>query len=134
MTRFQGVRPAVAPPLPNLSWPRIAAADRRGVESIPMKRIVALIAGSLCATGLYAQDPKPIALKETVDTLAAKNAEAKGGAQALAAVQSLRLSGKMLVNNGKMELGYTAIKKKPGEFRAEITLQGMTQVLAYDGT
>ncbi len=99
-----------------------------------MKRIVALIAGSLCATGLYAQDPKPIALKETVDSLVAKNAEAKGGAQALAAVQSLRLSGKMLVNNGKLELGYVVIKKKPGEVRAEATLQGMTQIVAYDGT
>src|SRR3954465_3594768 len=104
------------------------------LNSKPMKRIVALITGSLCATGLFAQDPKPIALKETVDTLVAKNTEAKGGAQALAAVQSLRLSGKMLVNNGKLELGYVVTKKKPGEVRAEVTLQGMTQILAYDGT
>jgi outer membrane lipoprotein-sorting protein len=101
---------------------------------MPMKRIVALITGSLFAASLYAQDPKPIALKETVDSLVAKNTEAKGGAEALAAVQSLRLSGKMLVNNGKLELGYVVTKKKPGEVRAETTLQGMTQVLAYDGT
>jgi len=98
------------------------------------KRIVVLIAGSFVAAGLYAQDPKPIALKETVDTLVAKNTEAKGGAQALAAVQSLRLQGKMLVNNGKLELGYVQIKKRPGAVRQETSLQGMTRIDAFDGT
>jgi len=99
-----------------------------------MKRIVVLIAGSFVAAGLYAQDPKPITVKETVDSLVAKNTEAKGGAQALAAVTSLRLQGKMVVNNGRMELGYIQIKKRPGAVREETTLQGMTRIDAYDGT
>lgn len=99
-----------------------------------MKTIVALIAGSLVATGIYAQDPKPVALKETVDSLVTKNTEAKGGAQALAAVQSLKLQGKMLVNNGKLELRYVVTKKRPGAVREETTLQGMTRIDAYDGT
>jgi hypothetical protein len=99
-----------------------------------MKRIVILVAGSFVVAGLYGQDPKPITAKETVDTLVAKNTEAKGGAQALAAVTSLRLQGKMLVNNGRLELGYVQIKKRPGEVREETTLQGMTQIDAYDGT
>ncbi len=98
-----------------------------------MKRIVILVAGTLVAAGLYAQD-KPLAVKETVDTLVAKNTEAKGGAQALASVTSLRLQGKMLVNDGKLELGYIQIKKKPGAVREETTLQGMTRIDAYDGT
>jgi hypothetical protein len=99
-----------------------------------MKSIVVLVAGCLVVAGLYAQDPKPITAKETVDSLVAKNTEAKGGAQALAAVTSLRLQGKMLVNNGRLELGYVQIKKRPGEIREETTLQGMTQIDAYDGT
>jgi hypothetical protein len=99
-----------------------------------MKRIVILVAGSFVVAGLYGQDPKPITAKETVDTLVAKNTEAKGGAQALAAVTSLRLQGKMLVNNGRLELGFVQIKKRPGEVREETTLQGMTQIEAYDGT
>jgi hypothetical protein len=99
-----------------------------------MKKIVILIAGSCLVAGLYAQDPKPIALKETVDSLVAKNTEAKGGAQALAAVQSLKLSGIMLVNNGKLELGYVVTKKRPGAVREETSLQGMTRIDAYDGT
>ena len=101
---------------------------------MPMKTIAVLIAGSLVATGIYAQDPKPIALKETVDTLVAKNTEAKGGAQALAAVQSLKLQGKMVVNSGKLELGYVCTKKRPGAVREETSLQGMTRIDAYDGT
>jgi len=84
--------------------------------------------------GVYAQDPKPIAVKESVDTLVAKNTEAKGGAEALAAVTSLRLQGKMVVNSGRMELGYIQIKKRPGAVREETTLQGMTRIDAYDGT
>lgn len=101
---------------------------------ISMKRLVVLIAGSFVAAGLYAQELKPIPVKETVETLVTKNTEAKGGAQALAAVQSLRLSGKMVVNNGRLELGYVQIKKRPGAVREETSLQGMTRVDAYDGT
>ena len=99
-----------------------------------MKRIVVLVAGSLAAAGLYAQGPESIKVKETVDTLVAKNTEAKGGAQALAAVTSLKLQGKMVVNNGRLELGYIQIKKRPGAVREETTLQGMTRIDAYDGT
>jgi hypothetical protein len=66
--------------------------------------------------------------------LVAKNVEAKGGAQALAAVQSLRLQGKMLANNGRLEFTYVQVKKRPGAVREETTLQGMTRVDAYDGT
>jgi len=100
---------------------------------MPMKRFVILVAGSLVAASLYAQD-KPLAVKETVDTLVAKNTEAKGGAQALTAVKSLKLQGKMVVNEGKLELGYVVIKKRPNIVREEASLQGMTQIVAYDGT
>jgi hypothetical protein len=96
--------------------------------------VILLVAGSFIAAGLSAQDPKPIALKETVDGLVAKNVEAKGGTQALAAVKSLRLEGKMLVNQGQLQLSYVQIKKRPGAVREEVSLQGMTKVDAYDGT
>src|SRR5436190_7200691 len=70
----------------------------------------------------------------TVDALVAKNIEAKGGIDALNAVQSLQLKGKMLVNQGQIELAYTQTKKRPGQIRTEATLQGMTLLHAYDGT
>lgn len=70
----------------------------------------------------------------TVDDLVAKNIQAKGGAQALQALTSLKMTGKMLVNEGRMQLDYTQVKRRPEEVRTESTLQGMTAVQAYDGT
>jgi len=70
----------------------------------------------------------------TVEELAAKNAEAKGGLAALHAIQSLRQSGKLLVNNDQIQLGYVEIKKRPGQVRAEASLQGLTAVQAWDGS
>ena len=69
----------------------------------------------------------------TLDELISKNIEAKGGADALRALQSLRLTGKLLVDQGQIELAYVQMKKRPGEVRTEGTLQGMTQIEAYDG-
>lgn len=69
----------------------------------------------------------------TADELAAKNAEAKGGLAALHAIQSLRESGTLLVNNDQIQLGYVEYRKRPGEVRAEASLQGLTAVQAWDG-
>lgn len=90
---------------------------------------ILLLSASLFAPALHAQELKPL----TVDALVAKNIEAKGGIDALRAVRSVRFKGKVLVNQGQIELAYTQTKMRPGQVRAEATLQGMTQVRAYDG-
>src|SRR5205823_14688395 len=69
----------------------------------------------------------------TLDELVAKNIEAKGGAEALRGLQSLKLTGKLIVNEGQLQLAYSETKKRPDEVRAEFALQGMTAVQAYDG-
>ena len=69
----------------------------------------------------------------SLDELVAKNIEAKGGEQALKALQSLKLTGKMIVNQGTLQLAYEETKKRPGDVRTDLTLQGMTAVEAYDG-
>jgi hypothetical protein len=91
---------------------------------------IAVVSASLITPALNAQELKPL----TVDALVAKNIEAKGGIDALHAVRSVRLKGKMLVNQGQIEFAYTQTKKRPGEVRTEATLQGMTMVMSYDGT
>lgn len=96
---------------------------------MPTRFLFLFIAGLLAAPATHAQAPKPL----TLDDLVAKNIEAKGGSNALRAVQSLRLKGKMLVNQGQIEFAYVQMKKRPGEVRTEATLQGMTMVQAYDG-
>ena len=96
-----------------------------------MKRNYALIlaTSALLGSPLQAQETKQL----TADQLVAKNIVAKGGAEALHALQSVKLTGKMLVNEGQLELAYTEIKKRPDAVRTELTLQGMTMVQAYDG-
>jgi hypothetical protein len=69
----------------------------------------------------------------SVDELVSKNIEAKGGAAAINALKSLKVTGKVVVNEGKLQLAYISTKKRPGKVRAEATLQGMTLVQAYDG-
>lgn len=91
-----------------------------------------LIASAFLAMACFAQE-KAARVAENVDTLVAKNVAAKGGAQALNAMQSIQLKGKLLVNNGQMEFAYLQTRKRPENVRSELTLQGMTMVQAYDG-
>ena len=69
----------------------------------------------------------------TADELAAKNVAAKGGADKIAALKSLRLSGKILVNGDTLQLGYVTTIQPPDSARIEATLQGLTLIQAYDG-
>jgi outer membrane lipoprotein-sorting protein len=70
----------------------------------------------------------------TAEELAAKDVAAKGGAEKLAALHSLRLTGKLLVNGDTLQLGYVATVQRPDSERIEATLQGLTLIQAYDGT
>jgi len=94
-----------------------------------LRFVMLLISVALMAVAGFAQEKNA----PTLDELVSKNIEAKGGADALRALQSLTLSGKMLVQQGQIQLTYVQTKKRPGEVRTEATLQGMTQVEAYDG-
>ncbi len=94
-----------------------------------LRPVILLISVALIAAAGFAQDKNA----PTLDELVSKNIEAKGGADALRGLQSLTLTGKMLVQQGQIQLTYVQTKKRPGEVRAEATLQGMTQVEAYDG-
>ena len=95
-----------------------------------LRFINSLIVAALSAPVIFAQGTN----QPTVDELVAKNIEAKGGAAALSSLQTLRSTGKLLVPiQGQIELGYLQIKKRPDEVRTEASLQGMTQIEAYDG-
>ena len=69
----------------------------------------------------------------TADELVAKNVAARGGMESLQAIKSLRLSGKMLIGAFGVEVDAVQIYKRPGAYRFEGTLQGMTMVQSYDG-
>lgn len=94
-----------------------------------LRFIISLIIATLTAAETFAQGTN----QPTVDELVAKNIEAKGGANALKSLQTLRSTGKLLVQQGQIELGYLQTKKLPDQVRTEASLQGMTQIEAYDG-
>jgi hypothetical protein len=94
-----------------------------------LRLLIAFISAAVVGAPIRAQEKN----QPTVDQLVAKNVEAKGGASALQNLQTLRLSGKMLVQQGQIQLAYLQIKKRPDEVRSEASLQGMTQIEAYDG-
>jgi hypothetical protein len=95
------------------------------------KYLVISLAMALVAPVAFTQEMPATA--PTLDELVAKNIEAKGGDQAVHALQSLRRTGMLLVNEGKIRLAYAQTKKRPLEVRTEATLQGMTAVQAFDG-
>src|SRR6516225_1504072 len=94
-----------------------------------LRLIICVVSAALMVPAGFAQNEN----QPTVDELVSKNIEAKGGATALQSLQSLRLTGKMLVRQGEIGLGYLETKKRPDDVRIEGSLQGMTQIEAYDG-
>jgi len=118
-----------------LAWPFALNIRRAVVSDMSRKlhmhlRFVILLVAALSASAIFAQDKS----QPTVDELVAKNIEAKGGATVLNNLQTLRTTGKLLVPvQGQIELGYMQIRKQPDEVRTEASLQGMTQIEAYDG-
>jgi hypothetical protein len=69
----------------------------------------------------------------TATELVAKNIEAKGGAAALQSVKSLRREGRLIANGGQFVLDLRETKQRPESIRTEISMQGLSQVQAYDG-
>ena len=73
------------------------------------------------------------ASSQTADELVQKNIEAKGGMEKIKAIKTVRLAGKLDAGGG-----FTAAvgqeNKRPNLVRETFTLQGMTQVQAYDGS
>jgi len=100
------------------------------LDFFPLRRAAACTATLLflVACSANATEASP-----TVSELIAKNIEAKGGTAALKSLQSLRRSGKLLVNQGQFQLSFVEIFKMPGRVREEASIQGLTQVQVYDG-
>jgi hypothetical protein len=73
------------------------------------------------------------ASSQTAEELVRKNIEAKGGIDKMKAIKTMRLTGKLDAGGG-----FTGMvgqeNKRPNLVRETFTLQGMTQVQAYDGS
>jgi len=82
-----------------------------------------LLAAGLISAAAWAQ---------TADEIIAKHEKAMGGKDKIKAVQSERVTGKMVMGQG-MEAPFTMEMARPDKMRMEFTVQGMTGVQAFDG-
>ena len=88
----------------------------------------------LLISALTASSIAPAAPAQPLDDLVAKNIQARGGIVALHAMRSMTLRGKLLVNDGQLELGFVQTVERPSNIRVEASIQGLTQVQAFNGT
>jgi hypothetical protein len=89
------------------------------------------------AAALLASAAVPALAQEiTAQSLLEKNLEARGGADALAAIKSIQFQGK-LIFPGDFELAYSEVRARGGadgiEARMEGNVQGLTYMQGYDG-
>lgn len=82
-----------------------------------------LLAAGLISAAAWAQ---------TTDEIIAKHEKAMGGKDKIKAVQTERVTGKMVMGQG-MEAPFTMEMARPNKMRMEFTVQGMTGVQAFDG-
>ncbi len=68
---------------------------------------------------------------QTADELVAKNIQAHGGMDKIKAIKSLRVTGSFDSGGFKATVGNES--KRPNMLRETFTVQGMTQIQAYDG-
>ena len=71
-------------------------------------------------------------LAQTADELVNKNIQAKGGLEKIKAIESLRITEKLSAGGG-FTIPEMQENQRPNLVRETATLQGMTQVIAYDG-
>ena len=72
---------------------------------------------------------------QTVDELVAKNIEARGGIDAIRAITLIKSTGRMNFSGGdfSIDLGFSSLNERAAKVRTEASIQGLTQVTAYDG-
>jgi outer membrane lipoprotein-sorting protein len=89
-----------------------------------MRVVLKVALGILCLTAL--------ASAQTAEELVAKNIQAHGGLEKIKAVNTIRMTGKIYVSGFYAEIEVE--KKRDHLLRQTVTIQGMTQVQAYDGS
>jgi outer membrane lipoprotein-sorting protein len=70
---------------------------------------------------------------ENVDEIVARYVAARGGREALAAIRTLRMTGRMLAGPGREAIVRREVAR-PGRIRTEFEFQGTTGVYVWDGS
>lgn len=89
-----------------------------------VKKLAALAVVALMAAPAQAQD---------LDEVLNNYYEAIGGLEAWQSVQSMKMTGKMMMGGMGIEAPFTVMAKRPNMARIEFVFQGITGIQAYDG-
>jgi outer membrane lipoprotein-sorting protein len=91
-----------------------------------MRAAICVLALGLVVTALPARAQTP-----SVDELVAKNLTARGGADKLRGVQTMKMTG--TINVQGMDMPITVMTKRPNLLFQEMSMQGQRMVSAFDG-
>src|SRR5271165_6360627 len=94
---------------------------KQGVQYMRMARSV--VVGVLCIAAAAAS-------AQTAEELVAKNLQARGGVEKIKAVNTLKMAGKVYVG---INADFSQDQKRSNMIRQNFTVQGMTEIEAYDG-
>jgi outer membrane lipoprotein-sorting protein len=75
----------------------------------------------------------PPAAAQTVDEIVTRHVAARGGREALAAVRTVRMTGRATAGPGRQAIVRREIAR-PGRIRTEFEFQGTTGIFAWDGS
>jgi hypothetical protein len=93
------------------------------IQGAIMRRTLSLVLGIVFTTAVLSA--------QTAEELVAKNLQAHGGVDKIKAIKSYKYSGKFQQGSFSAQVSQEA--KAPDYLREMFTLQGMTQIQAYDG-
>jgi hypothetical protein len=94
-------------------------------KELPVTAIRSILASLIC---LFAVS----AFAQTAEELVARNLQARGGIEKIKALKTLRMTASFDASGFKATVGQES--KRPGLLRTTFSVQGMTQVQAYDGS
>jgi outer membrane lipoprotein-sorting protein len=89
------------------------------------------VAVTVLITAVAIATAVPRALAQTVDEIIARNIQARGGAEKIKAVQSMKQTSHMKIQG--MSATLTLYAKRPNLSRQEMTIAGATAITAFDG-
>lgn len=99
------------------------ASSRWGARALATAVMVAAVFGAGAASA------------QSLDEILARHVAARGGEAKLKALSNLRITGKATFGGRgfSVEAEVGLLQARPGKMRMEATLQGLTQIMAYDG-
>jgi hypothetical protein len=100
------------------------------IGSMQLRVLTTVTATAFVVCSLACSPPPPA--EPTLDEIVASHIEARGGAERLQGLTSLRASGTATTSGGRVAKVVQEIKR-PGFYRLEFTAQGTTAVYAHDG-